>query len=121
VLGAGSIGLLAVLAARDAGAGEIWITARHPHQAALATALGASRVFAADADGSAALAAASAAEPVDAVLETVGGAATTLADAVRCVRPGGTVVVLGVFTTAPALPAIELLVKEVRLVGAMTY
>ncbi len=121
VLGAGSIGLLALIAARAAGAAEVWITARHPHQAALASRFGAARVFAADADGSAALGAASGEADIDVVLETVGGTAATLTDAVRCVRPGGTVVVLGVFTAAPTLPATLLLVKEVRLVGAMTY
>jgi threonine dehydrogenase-like Zn-dependent dehydrogenase len=31
------------------------------------------------------------------------------------------VVVLGVFTGTPALPALTVLVKEVRLVGSMTY
>ena len=58
---------------------------------------------------------------VGTVLETVGGVADTLTDAVRCVRPGGTVVMLGVFTAPPPLPATRLLMKEVRLVGSMMY
>ena len=33
------VGLLTVLAARALGAGEVWISARHPHQAELARAL----------------------------------------------------------------------------------
>lgn len=120
VLGAGAIGLLATAAACAAGA-EVWCTARYPHQAALAGRLGAARVFAADAEGEAALQAAVANEAVDAVLETVGGTADTLAEAIRLVRPGGRVVVLGVFTHSPPLPATLLLVKEVRLIGSMTY
>jgi L-iditol 2-dehydrogenase len=51
VLGAGSIGLLAVAAARAAGAREVGVTARHPHQAEMARQLGASHVFGSDAKG----------------------------------------------------------------------
>ncbi len=120
VLGAGTIGLLSVLAARAAGAVEVAITARHPHQAALASRLGA-RVFPATAAGEAERMAWSSDCPVDAVIETVGGTADTLADAVMAVRSGGTVAVLGVFTAPPVFPALALVVKEVRLVGSMTY
>ncbi len=45
VLGAGTIGLLSVLAARESGASEVFVTARYPHQRALAESLGATRVF----------------------------------------------------------------------------
>ena len=41
ILGAGTIGLTAVLAARQLGAGKIFITARHEQQAAMALSLGA--------------------------------------------------------------------------------
>src|SRR5215813_108439 len=44
VLGAGTIGLMAVVAARAGGAGEIIVTARRPQQKAAALALGADRV-----------------------------------------------------------------------------
>jgi threonine dehydrogenase-like Zn-dependent dehydrogenase len=37
------------------------------------------------------------------------------------VRRGGTVVLLGVFTQPPRCPALALVVKEVRLVGSLTY
>ena len=120
ILGAGAIGLLAVVAARAVGA-EVWITARHPHQAAAAQRLGATRVFATDATGADERRALTTAHDVDAVLETVGGTADTLADAVHAVRPGGTVILLGVFTAPPPLPATTLLMKEVRLIGSMMY
>ncbi len=45
ILGAGSVGLLALFAARAMQAGEIWISARYPHQAELARRLGADRVL----------------------------------------------------------------------------
>ena len=121
VLGAGTIGLLAVLAARAAGAADVVISARHPHQAMMARRLGANRVFTTSADGEQERAAYAADHPIDVVIETVGGSADTIADGVRAVRPGGAVVVLGLFATAPALPALALIVKEVRVVGAMLY
>ena len=120
VLGAGTIGLLAVATARAAGATDVWITARHPQQRAAATALGASRVFTDPADGGT-LAAAAHEHPVDVVIETVGGTADTLTDAVQYVRPGGTVTVLGVFSTMPTVNALSLLMKEIRVVGSLTY
>lgn len=120
VIGAGTIGLLSVMVARAAGAAEVLISARHPHQAEKARRLGA-RVFEARDDGDSARAAYAADHPIDAVIETVGGIADTIGDAVRCVRPGGSVVVLGVFATLPSLPALLLLTKEVRIVGSMVY
>ncbi len=121
VLGAGTIGLLAILAARQAGAGEIAITARHPHQAAAARALGATQVFSADAVGADQRRQWSSKTPVAAVIETVGGEANTLDEAVESVAPGGTVVVLGIFSDRPRIDPIALVVKEVRLIGSMTY
>ncbi len=120
VLGAGTIGLLCVAAARAAGAAEVWITARHAHQSAAAAALGAARVFG-GADAAAELSAQAHAQPVDVVIETVGGSADTINDAVHLVRRAGCVAVLGVFTTMPSLNALSLIAKEVRIVGSMTY
>jgi len=121
VLGAGSVGLLAVCAARAAGAADVWITARYPHQADMARHLGATRVFATTAEADAERAALAHEHAVDVVIETVGGSADTIADALHCVRPAGAVVVLGVFTAPPPLPAATLLVKEARLIGSLMY
>jgi 2-desacetyl-2-hydroxyethyl bacteriochlorophyllide A dehydrogenase len=120
ILGAGTIGLLAVAAAKAAGAGDVWITARHLHQAEAARLLGASRIFLGT-TGQSELQTAAHENPIDVVIETVGGTADTLNDAVHFVRRGGTVVVLGIFGSSPALSALVLVVKEVRLVGSMTY
>jgi L-iditol 2-dehydrogenase len=121
VLGAGSIGLLSIVAARAAGAEEVGITARHPHQAEMARRLGATHVFGSDAKGTQGLDQWAAGNRVDRVIETVGGTADTIDVAVGAVRRGGTVALLGVFTQAPRCPALALVVKEVRLVGALTY
>lgn len=120
VLGAGTIGLLAVAAARSAGAAEIWTTARHPHQAHAAQSLGATQVFTGS-DASTAVSAAAMEFPIDVVVETVGGTADTINQALHLVRPGGTVAVIGIFTAASALDALCLVVKEIRVIGSLTY
>ena len=119
VQGTGTIGLLAVIAAKTAGAGEIWATARYPQQIVAARKLGASRVFTADQESE--LAELAREHPIDVVIETVGGCANTLNEALRIVKPGGSIVTLGIFTEAPPLNALDLVLKEARLVGALTY
>ncbi len=121
VLGAGTIGLLSVLAARAAGAGEVWLTARHPHQAELGRAFGAERVLGESEAGETALAALGAETPIDLVVETVGGSADTLRDAVAAIRPGGTISVLGVFLGDVSLPSFPLLLKEGTLSWSNCY
>ena len=117
VLGGGSIGALCILAARAAGAGEILVTARHPHQRELATALGADRVF----GDAAAVLDAVGEQHADVVLETVGGRANTLTEAVQVVRNGGRIVMLGVFEGAPTLPGLDFFRKELTLRGSNCY
>jgi len=119
VLGAGTIGLAAVIAARSGGAGEILVTARRPQQRAAALALGADRVFD-DADESG-LREAVQESPIDLVLETVGGAADTLETAVHVCRPGGTICVLGVYTKPIMFPSLFVVAKELRLQGSLVY
>jgi threonine dehydrogenase-like Zn-dependent dehydrogenase len=121
VLGAGTIGLLSVLASRVAGAGEVWLTARHPHQAELGRALGADRVLSEGEAAPLALAAAGADAPIDLVVETVGGSADTLRAAAAAIRPGGAVSVVGVFLGDVAVPALPMLVKEGSLHWSNCY
>lgn len=121
ILGSGAIGILCALACRAAGAAEIVSTARYPHQAAAARRAGAGEVFGADRDGARALRAAAAARDFQVVLETVGGSAPTLRQAIQVVAPGGSVVLLGLFHADPPLPALTALVKEVRIIGSMVY
>jgi L-iditol 2-dehydrogenase len=99
----------------------VGVTARHPHQAEMARRLGATHVFGGDSKGMQELDQWSAGNRVDAVIETVGGTADTIDVAVGAVRRGGTVVLLGVFTQPPRCPALALVVKEVRLIGSLTY
>jgi threonine dehydrogenase-like Zn-dependent dehydrogenase len=117
ILGAGTIGLMSILTAKAAGAADIHVTARYPHQQEAARHLGADAVHP---DGPSLLSALGENE-VDCVIETVGGQATTLEDAVQMVRPGGTVVMLGVFDGSPSIPGLAFSTKEVVLVGSNCY
>ena len=117
VLGSGTIGLISILTARAAGAARVYATARYPVQAERALELGADAVFESAADAAGELGS----DAVDAVIETVGGSAPTLSEAVRLVRPGGTVSMLGVFDGDTPLPALDFSAKELTLVGSNCY
>ncbi len=116
VLGAGSIGLMSVVAARAAGAEEILVTARYPQQAEFARSLGATAVFA-DLDALVKAGAIGA----DVVIETVGGRADTLTEAVTAVRRGGVIVMLGVFEGSPRIPGLGFFYGELTLVASNCY
>jgi threonine dehydrogenase-like Zn-dependent dehydrogenase len=118
ILGAGTIGLMAVVAARSGGAGEVIVVARRPQQKAAALALGADRVVADDDPNGIG---GDIDVPIDLVVETVGGSADTLDTAVAACRPGGTICILGAFTRSPTFPALFVLAKELRLIGSFVY
>jgi threonine dehydrogenase-like Zn-dependent dehydrogenase len=119
VLGAGTIGLMAVAAAKAMGATYIAATARHPHQKAMAEALGADAVFGDDAAGVADITKATGG--ADIVVETVGGHANTLADAFIVVGLGGRISVLGAFTQPVQIHPIMFFIKEPTVVGSNCY
>jgi 2-desacetyl-2-hydroxyethyl bacteriochlorophyllide A dehydrogenase len=113
VMGSGTIGLMTVLAAKALGAGEIIATYRHEHQGQAALAAGATHVLK-DSDMGRL-------EGIDVVVETVGGAAPTLSQALGIVRPGGRISVLGLFTQSSQINALALMLKEARITGGITY
>ena len=121
VLGSGTIGLMALTAARALGASDIFVTARYPHQAEAALDLGATAVVDAGDRATAELTAAFAGRPPDVVVETVGGTADTLNQAVALAAPSGRVSILGLFTGPVSLNATTALLKEVTLLGGITY
>lgn len=116
VIGAGTIGLLAALVALDAGAERVAIVARHEHQAAAARALGVHDVFEPaqlDARG-----------PVarmnwDIVVESVGGTAPTLQQAIDVVGRNGTVLLLGVHHVPQSIVTTRVFLHELTIVGAI--
>ena len=119
VLGSGTIGLMAVAAAKAMGATWVGATARHPQQRAMAEAVGADAVFGDAPDDIAQLAAA--AQGADVVVETVGGHANTLQEAITVVGTAGRVCVLGAFTQPVTIHPITFFIKEVRLIGSNCY
>ena len=114
MLGAGTIGLMAGLLARDQ-VTEVAVTARHPHQRAAALSLGLQPL-----DESEAVAWAQEQGP-DVILETVGGRSDTLQQALGYCRAGGRIVVIGVFSQNPEISALALMMKEISLVGSNMY
>jgi len=121
VLGAGSLGLLTVVAARALGAEDVWITARHAHQAALAEKLGAGRVYREPDATAEKLAVLGREHPIDCAVETVGGQAETLPLAVAALRPGGVVSIVGLFRGKLELDPFPLFQKEVTLAWSNCY
>lgn len=103
VVGGGSIGLLAVAAARAMGH-DVDLDARHPHQRAAAERLGAG----------------SPAGAYDVVIDAA-GSESGLVRATELARPGGRVVLLGVYHGLVPVPGVMTLVKELSWIGAMAY
>lgn len=121
IVGAGTIGLTTILAARANGAHTI-ILARHPHQQEAARRLGADEVIGEDEAGQMRMRELRHAGMIDVAVETVGGKGETLVQAQMMVRPKGRVLVLGVFSARNvAINPLHLAIKEVEIIGSMTY
>ena len=103
VVGGGSIGLLAVAAARAAGH-EVALEARHRHQIEAGERLGAKRP-----DG-----------VYDVVIEAA-GSDSGVARCAELAAPDGRVMLLGVFHGNVAVPGIATLMKELTWTAAMAY
>jgi 2-desacetyl-2-hydroxyethyl bacteriochlorophyllide A dehydrogenase len=114
VLGAGAIGLCAALVARDQAA-AVAVTARYPHQRAAGEHIGVTVL-----DEEQGIAWGKEHRP-DVVVESVGGSATTITDAVRVVARGGRIVVLGTFSRPMPVDLQRLMMKEVALLGSFCY
>ncbi|MFB3067023.1 MAG: zinc-binding dehydrogenase, partial [Planctomycetota bacterium] len=120
ILGAGSVGLVTLIAARAMGAGEVWISARHEAQAELARQLGAARVLREEEASPESLGLLGLETDFDLVVESV-GRGDTLRAACAAIRPGGTISVLGVFLGGVELEPLSLFLKEGNLVWSNCY
>ncbi len=121
VLGSGTIGLMAIIAARALGAKDVFATARYPHQAEMARSLGATFVAPAGDNAVGELLGALGGQGADVVVETVGGVANTVNEAIALARSGGRVSILGIFSNQPQVNVTLSVLKEVALVGGITY
>jgi (R,R)-butanediol dehydrogenase/meso-butanediol dehydrogenase/diacetyl reductase/L-iditol 2-dehydrogenase len=117
VVGAGTIGLATMLAAKAAGASRVFITAKHPFQAAAARRLGATEVLPIDpVAADAVIKEATNGLGADCVFETVGGGADTFDLACQLARPLGKVTILGVyFERSVTVDLFHPLLKEVTI------
>ena len=121
ILGAGSIGLTALLAAKACGARAI-ILARHPHQQEAARRLGADEVIADNEAGESRLSELRKSQAIDVAVETVGGKGDTLLKAQLMLRPKGRLLLIGVFSIPNvSVNPLHLALREVELIGSMTY
>jgi len=120
VLGAGTIGLMAVAAAKALGAARVLVTAKHPHQRDAAHRLGAEAVLEPGEGLAEAVAGACPGGP-DIVIETVGTVGGELQSALQLARKLGTVVLVGGITGPSALDLGPIIFKELRVLGSPCY
>jgi 2-desacetyl-2-hydroxyethyl bacteriochlorophyllide A dehydrogenase len=108
VIGGGTIGLCAVAAARARGC-DVALVARHDAQRAAGEQLGATVLTDASTDGG-----------YDIVIEAA-GSESALGQAVHLARPGGSVVIPGVYWGPVAVPGLAMCLKEVSLCPTALY
>jgi L-iditol 2-dehydrogenase len=117
VLGAGTIGLMSLQAARVAGARRVVVTDTHAGRRAAALALGADEAW--DPRGADVIDRAMGATGVgfDLAIDAV-GAASTKQHAVRAIRPGGEAVWIGLHEDETPFSSYDLILAERRLTGS---
>ena len=123
ILGAGTIGLTAVAAARELGAGKIFITARHEQQAKMALSLGADYACSPEGEEFEDLVRAHTnGRGADLSVETVGGKSNrTLIQSVESTRMQGRIVILGGFRTPLQFDWLAPLLKEQSIIFSSCY
>jgi threonine dehydrogenase-like Zn-dependent dehydrogenase len=119
IIGAGTIGLGALINVKALGARAI-IIARHPQQQKLARELGADEVLGDDDSGRERLEELVKLDAIDLAIETVGGHGDTLNQALCSVRPLGRVLVLGVFFR-PTVEFKSFQIMDRAIIGAVLY
>ena len=118
VLGAGPIGLLAMQACRAAGAREVWQADPRPERRALAERLGATGTLDVTREDLAAALARAGVVP-DVVLEC-SGSPSAFAAALRAVRPGGRVGVLGYYSDERVeIRPSDIMMRDLEVIGAV--
>jgi threonine dehydrogenase-like Zn-dependent dehydrogenase len=114
VLGAGSLGLISALLARDV-ASRVAISTRYPHQAEAARQLGVEPVDEAE------VLAWGADNAPDVVIEQVGGAASTMDQAVQVAAPRARIVVVGLFSARMPIDLRAVVNKELTILGSKAF
>jgi threonine dehydrogenase-like Zn-dependent dehydrogenase len=104
VVGAGSVGMLAIAAAQTQGASEVSLESRYDHQKVLGERLGATQPSGL----------------YDVVIEAA-GSASGLQRSLELLKPGGTIAILGVHYGGMDLSYLGMLTKEAKLIASMGY
>jgi threonine dehydrogenase-like Zn-dependent dehydrogenase len=122
IVGAGTIGLMALLAARALGAARVHVVARHAHQAEAARAFGATSALQAEgSDAVRSIRDLTDGAGADLVVEAVGRHAEPLELAWQLVRPQGSVAVLGIFSQPVLLDLMPPILREVSITFPICY
>jgi len=122
IVGAGTIGLMALLAAQALGADKVHVVARHAHQAAAARTFGATTAVQAEGDEAVWLVRdLTDGVGADLVVEAVGRHAEPLELAWQLVRPQGSVAVLGIFPQPVLLNLLRPTLREVSITFPICY
>ncbi len=121
IIGAGTVGLLGLIVAKQMGVGFIGVTARYQHQADLAENLGANSVLlSTKSDTKSHIGVWLGDNQIDTVFETVGGQ-QPVEQALNIVRGGGLVSLLGLTDQYIVLPMNSVVVREITLSGSIFY
>lgn len=123
VIGAGSIGLTAIAAAKALGAGKLFASSRHSHQTKMATDLGADYAFENDFDSlNEAVLEATQGRGADITIETVGGwNSDAIKQAITTTRKQGRVVIIGGYRAPITLDWEIPLGKELDIIFSHCY
>jgi L-iditol 2-dehydrogenase len=122
VLGDAAIGLFAAQCAKADGAARVGVVGHHAHSLDIARQVGADFTLNShEVDAPAAVRELTGGLGADVVYESVGGNATTLVEAAECVRPGGTIVVIGSFREPPVPEWRKLMRHEVNVLFSWSY
>ena len=121
VVGDGAIGLSTAQVAKALGVGKVLLAGHHDRSLRIAEELGVDVALNSRDEGFEEAARDALEGGADVVFETVGGRGSGLETALKLVKPGGRIVIMGVFTQTPPLPFRELLRREIDLIFAWSY
>lgn len=121
ILGAGPVGLLTLVAAKSAGAGEIFVTDVDGWRLEKARELGATATIDARGDPIAEIQELTQGNYVDVAIETSGSTDATV-QAVKATRRGGTIVLVGLYEKRQfTYPLLDVVMKELDVKGSIDY